>query len=315
MSFRSRTVLLVAVGLALVASRAYAVEVLWTDDFQAYTGPGEYTQVWYDGSTDADPGGIWTVGTYSSPYQEPHLPSVQVMRSPVPDPANIPGYGYAINRGDGDQFMHTISISGGPPTVAWASIPAAAQTRMAERGHMRLEFDAYNCVTTEGGWGNDIELMGYDAPHMGITNWCFSLHLNRDGTIEYYDGDTGAHPSPPGSYPGWFELPELSAVYEPNEWQHVTFDIDFRTDRAAVTIDDVTVGDLKFQAGDLDKIQTLALWVPSGGGLWGRAAFDNFRLSIIPEPSSIALLAIGLIGLIGCTWRRRRICRHNHRAL
>ena len=305
MSFRSRTVLLVAVGLALVASRAYAVEVLWTDDFQAYTGPGEYTQVWYDGSTDADPGGIWTVGTYSSPYQEPHLPSVQVMWSPVPDPANIPGYGYAINRGDGDQFMHTISISGGPPTVAWASIPAAAQTRMAERGHMRLEFDAYNYVDpdgNEGGWGDDIEIMGYDAPQPGFGNFCFSLHLNRDGTIEYYDGS-------------WSELPELSAVYEPKQWHHVGFDVNFKTDRLALTIDDVTVGDLKFQAGDLDKIQTLALWVPSGGGLWGRAAFDNFRLSIIPEPSSIALLAIGLIGLIGCTWRRRRICRHNHRAL
>ena len=33
----------------------------------------------------------------------------------------------------------------------------------------------------------------------------------------------------------------------------------------------------------------------------------GFRLAYVPEPSTIALAAIGLVSLIACAWRRRRV--------
>jgi autotransporter-associated beta strand protein len=40
--------------------------------------------------------------------------------------------------------------------------------------------------------------------------------------------------------------------------------------------------------------------------LWIDAANNDVLLSVVPEPSAIALLGLGLLGLLGCGWRRKR---------
>ncbi|MBN1395855.1 MAG: PEP-CTERM sorting domain-containing protein [Pirellulales bacterium] len=36
------------------------------------------------------------------------------------------------------------------------------------------------------------------------------------------------------------------------------------------------------------------------------ASFDNFRMDVVPEPSTLALLAAGLVGLLCYAWRKRK---------
>jgi hypothetical protein len=281
----------VAVGVILSANWARGVEILWEDDFQSYTN---YATTWYV-QDDADPSGVWSVS-------ESLTTNVQVMRSPVSANAGPADIGYPINRADGDQFLHTWGPS--PATIANASLPTAAATRMEELGNATLSFEAYNCVTPDaGGWGHYVEIMALDAAPGVWAPFCFSFRLEADGTVLYYDGTSSS--TYPG--PGWQELTDLSAVYEPNEWNTIDFDMDFASDTVVVTLGGATVSGLSMAGGDLDKIQTLVLWVPGDPGpLYARAAFDNFKLTAVPEPSTVALLIGGLVGLGVCVCRGRR---------
>lgn len=38
----------------------------------------------------------------------------------------------------------------------------------------------------------------------------------------------------------------------------------------------------------------------------GNVVFDNFRMDVVPEPSTLALLACGLLGLLAYAWRKRK---------
>jgi hypothetical protein len=55
--------------------------------------------------------------------------------------------------------------------------------------------------------------------------------------------------------------------------------------------------------------RSISIWLlnqgnGAGGGCWN---FDNVRLeSMVPEPTSMAMLAIGIIGLLAYAWRKRR---------
>jgi hypothetical protein len=283
----------VAASAVLSASGTRGVEVLWEDDFQSYTN---YVTAWYVGD-DADPAGAWSVSEF-------YDTNVQVMRSPVSLVGNPADVGLPITRADGDQFLHTWGPYPQPTTLVSASLPTDAVTRMEELGNAQLSMDAYNSVTPEvGGWGHYVEIMALDAAPGVWSPFCFSFRLEADGKVLYYDGTSSS--TYPG--PGWQELADLSAVYEPNQWDTIDFDLDFATDKVAVTLGGATVSGLSMAGGDLNKIQTLVLWVPGDPGpLYARAAFDNFKLTSVPEPSTVALLIGALVGLGACTWRRRR---------
>ena len=50
---------------------------------------------------------------------------------------------------------------------------------------------------------------------------------------------------------------------------------------------------------------TLEFWVASGSS-GNQAAFNGFQLDVVPEPSTLVLLATGLIGLLCYAWRKRK---------
>jgi len=74
-----------------------------------------------------------------------------------------------------------------------------------------------------------------------------------------------------------------------------TFSFDFGNGAATTTFTDTTVSATSGQVGIvLDTIS------PSAA-----TRLDNFTIAPIPEPSTLALLAAGAIGLVGYAWRRR----------
>ena len=257
----SRVGVCVLVSLVLLATPVCAVETLWEDDFQSY----DAVQEWYDNTADVDPGGDWVVAEYNLAY-------VQVHESLVSDPPNPEDYGYAINRGDGDKFLHAIAAN--LPSIMTVDIPTAAETRMAELGNLEVSLDVYNSVTPEyGGWGGDLEIMGYDNVPETYSPTGFDFQLRADGTVYYYETS-------------WVEIPTLSAVYNPDQWHALSVAVNFVANRYALTIDGTTASGLAFHSSnDLDKIQSVTLYVPGASSIYGRSAFDNVSLTADGESS------------------------------
>ena len=291
MSFCSRGALLGAVVLALVSARANA-EVLWEDDFNSHSN---YTSTWYDGTADADPDSPpWTT-------TESRLAAVQIMRWPIGLASNQGNAITPINQEAGEQYLHMFNVGGSSYTVG--AFPGAAQDQITTWGNARLEADVYNYVDIggPGGWGGDTRLAVY-----GDVGGALELRFQADGAVEVY-----LNYDPDGAGPWvytWQEIPAPSAVWSNNAWQRVAVDFDLASDQAAVTIGGTTVSGIPLMMpGDYTTLTGVRALVPYATGIYPRAAYDNFSLTaIIPEPSSIALLGIGLAVLLGFGRRRRR---------
>ena len=50
----------------------------------------------------------------------------------------------------------------------------------------------------------------------------------------------------------------------------------------------------------------LGIWLDMSAGSNTGIFFDNVRLTSVPEPSTLALLASGLFGLVAYAWRKRK---------
>jgi hypothetical protein len=51
---------------------------------------------------------------------------------------------------------------------------------------------------------------------------------------------------------------------------------------------------------------TLVIGAVVGSGYYGQAGIDNLSISQVPEPSTLALLSAGLVGLLAYAWRKRK---------
>jgi hypothetical protein len=56
--------------------------------------------------------------------------------------------------------------------------------------------------------------------------------------------------------------------------------------------------------GNLDPGAAIGVYTDMRGN--GNVRFDNLRMDVVPEPSTLALLAAGLFGMLAYAWRKRR---------
>ena len=250
--------------------------ILFSDNYESYTNATNY---WYS-DTDNDPAG-YTV-------MESNQTMVQLQQSPM-------GGSYVFDTPYGSQFLHVWRDAGGPCEV-WKGLTSTQQAEIAANGSMRIEFYAHN-VYERDGWAGNIGIIAFDSAPQTWTGRAADLALNPGGTLSMYeDGHSTS----------------FEDAYTPNTWQKYTIDMDFTTDRWSVAVDGVTVAsDLVFEAGDLDKVQYVMLtawdYDTGEGRVSGRGGFDNLTISSpVPEPSSVALLAMGLIALLFYARRIRK---------
>ena len=295
----SRLVLLCTMALAFSCSRADAVLVL-KDDMNGHTS---YATSWRD-SADADPTG------YVFPFGESPDSAVQILRAPTT--AGSDGNAIPTMTGNpDDQYLH-LARKAGDDAVVQINLTSDQQQKIAAGGTTRVEVDYYIDAQSPWDTGGAVRFDIQDhATSSGNQNDIIDLNFNKDGTVAVFiiQDDCCTLPSPFQHLTTY--LPDLSAKFVTNEWQHLTVDMDMSTRRVEVTIDGSlgkgTVSGIPFteeyeggSAIPWDNFDVIR-FLPLNGS---RAAFDNLRVqSPIPEPSSVILVGLGLLG---CTLRTRQ---------
>jgi hypothetical protein len=119
------------------------------------------------------------------------------------------------------------------------------------------------------------------------------MTLNQAGAYQvfYKDGNDATHSID--------TLPGMLPSFNPNAWQALYLAWDARTDTIVAEINgqDIIAPTSYSTDGSVPTITGF------GFQFSGTAALDNF--SAVPEPSSVALLGMGAVGLAGMIWRKR----------
>ena len=188
-------------------------------------------------------------------------------------------------------------------------------TKLDAEGHKQTSLEFW-MKTTQTGLDNNWEaplVFGRESPSDGDIHWGYLRPDGRIGSAAVNDGNHRHHTS-------------INPIND-DQWHHVVATYDTAAQQSLLYVDGVLESNfngganVSIDAGALiqymgwnDTTRTPATFL---GELDEVAIYDtiltegqvqaHFEAAIIPEPSSIVLLLLGLIGAATCRWRRRRV--------
>ena len=112
--------------------------------------------------------------------------------------------------------------------------------------------------------------------------------MQKDGTFGYWD--TGSHYT-------------VLGTYSTDTWVDVEMLADYATKTFTLTVDGTTCPNLLFYAPGANQESRIIMGPATITSLYG---WDDMVIDVVPEPSSVALLISGLVGLLAYAWRKRK---------
>ena len=153
----------------------------------------------------------------------------------------------------------------------------------------------YNTTTLSGGLCVAMETGITSRKDCIILTYAHGTASGSTGVTWYYFDHTGANTS------GYVHDNSLvvDELYATRTGAN-TYDLGYSVANSA---DRVLLKTLTVDASNTPG-SAIGYWTYLAGN--GSIAFDNFRLEDVPEPSAVALLITGLIGLLAYAWKKRR---------
>jgi len=277
----NRVLGLVVLGLLACAASAPADTVIFQDGFEGYAA----STAWPSYNSNCNPGSPWVVvKNDSDPWG---MGRVEV--SSVPGGANDAAHGWgAAGPASGDQYLALYSADNHTTfwdiNEAWTPLSAANQTALTGQ---KLLVNTMFYKNSLNGWSGGLGIGGFDSEPGVHANCVFDLYFNDAGNVQYHNG---------ASYV------DSGLSFTVDAWHNVLIEADFASQTFKVCIDGGDWSDALDFVNSATTLQSVGLAAQA----LGRGSFDDFSLTIIPEPSTIALLCVGILSLIAYAWRRRK---------
>jgi hypothetical protein len=194
----------------------------------------------------------------------------------IADAVAAPGPG-ATNSG---KFVGGINVG----NEDWLNLSAASQAATAGQV-VTFNFDAYVTGDQTNAFGLDVATF---TSH-GYAGGAWNIILARNGSLRYYDGD----------------YQTAVGTFATDTWVPVHVVADYTAKTFQATVGATTFGGNFQPSTGNGQLSTMYI---SSDQSRADVYYDNVSVTVgaVPEPSSLVLVAVGLVGLLAYAWRKRK---------